>query len=275
MKRWLALATIIGSGLFGLGVTTGYAQRIVSGFYGNAPPRFATENSFQGSAFTFCRAMFQSNRREKRGWSTDYPMADINFPIRLAELTRTRIARQPGTLDPEYVVVRLTDQELFQCPYVLFEDAGTIDLAEDEIENLRNYLLKGGFLFVSDYWGEQALEQFDDAMEQVLPRSDYPIIPLTLDHPIWQTHFRMTKIPQMPSIQSWRRSGGDTDRGVTDPPNPRAIVDRKGQLMVVMVHNSDIPDGWEREGEDPAYFYRFSPDAYQVGINVLLHAMTH
>jgi hypothetical protein len=45
--------------------------------------------------------------------------------------------------------------------------------------------------------------------------------------------------------------------------------------MVVMLHNTDIPDGWEREGEDPAYFYRFSPEAYAVGINIALYAMTH
>ena len=45
--------------------------------------------------------------------------------------------------------------------------------------------------------------------------------------------------------------------------------------MVVMTHNTDIADSWEREGEDPAFFYQFSPDGYAVGVNVLLHAMTH
>jgi hypothetical protein len=79
----------------------------------------------------------------------------------------------------------------------------------------------------------------------------------------------------MASIQSWRRSGGTTERGVTDPVDARGIVDEHGRLMVVMIHNSDIPDGWEREGEDPDYFYQFSPNAYSVGINVLLYAMTH
>jgi hypothetical protein len=87
--------------------------------------------------------------------------------------------------------------------------------------------------------------------------------------------FDLKEVPQMPSIQSWRRSGGNTDRGVTDPPDARGIADDHGRLMVVMIHNSDIPDGWEREGEDPEYFYRFSPDAYAVGINVLLYAITH
>jgi hypothetical protein len=96
-----------------------------------------------------------------------------------------------------------------------------------------------------------------------------------MDHPLWHMLFDLKEVPQMPSIQSWRRSGGNTDRGVTDAPDARGIADDRGRLMVLMIHNSDIPDGWEREGEDPAYFYRFSPDAYAVGINVLLYAITH
>ena len=275
MGRPRLWVTAVLLGMLGLGASTGFAQRIVAGFYGTAAPRFANQNSFQGT-FTFCRAMFSSDRREKRGWGTDYPMADINFPIRLAELTKTRVARQPGPdRQPEYVVVRLTDPELFQCPYVLMVDAGTIALDNDEVDSLRAYLLKGGFVFVSDTWGELAREQFDEEIGRVLPEADYPMAGLEIDHPMWQSHFRMEVLPQMPSIQSWRRSGGNTDRGVTEPPEARAIADRHGRLMVVMIHNSDIPDGWEREGEDPEYFYRFSPDAYKVGVNVLLYAMTH
>ena len=219
--------------------------------------------------------MFGSNRREKRGWETDYPGADINFSIRLAELTKTRVAKQPTGTDPEHVVVRLTDDELFRCPYLLFQDAGTMALRPDEIARFREYLLKGGFAFVSDTWGERAREQFDQEMSQVLPPSEYPVIELPIEHPLWRTQFMIEAVPQMPSIQSWRRSGGNTDRGVTEAVEPRAIADDRGRLMLVMVHNSDIPDGWEREGEDPEYFYRFSPDAYAVGINVFLYAITH
>ena len=58
-------------------------------------------------------------------------------------------------------------------------------------------------------------------------------------------------------------------------PDARGIADTRGRLMVVMVHNTDLPDGWEREGEDPDYFFQFSPDAYAVGIDVVLYAMTH
>jgi Domain of unknown function (DUF4159) len=255
----------------------GFAQRIWYGGYGYTPPRFPTRHSFQGS-FNFCRAMFDSNRREKRGWSTDYPGADLNFSTRLKELTKAPVTMQLDTDEedvPDAVVVRLTDAALFKCPYLLMQDAGTADFSGEEAAQLGDYLLKGGFLFVSDYWGPYAKAQFDEQIGLALPRREYPIVDLPIQHPIWHALFDLKTVPQMPSIQSWRRTGGQTDRGVVDPPSARGIADRRGRLMVVMLHNTDIPDGWEREGEDPEYFYRFSPDAYAVGINIVLYAMTH
>ena len=259
------------------GATAGFAQRIWFGGYGYTPPRFPTAHTFKGS-FNFCRAMFQSNRREKRGWSTDYPGADLNFSTRLAELTKAPVTMRldaEGEDAADAVVVRLTDDALFKCPYLLMQDAGTAVFSPDEVVRLREYLLKGGFVFASDYWGDLAREQLDEQLALALPPSQYPIVDLPLNHSIWRTLFDVKKVPQMPSIQSWRRSGGNTDRGVIDPPSARGIADEHGRLMVVMLHNTDVPDGWEREGEDPEYFYRFSPDAYAVGINIVLYAMTH
>jgi hypothetical protein len=261
--------------LLGVGAGSVHAQGIFSGFYGRIAPRFPTASSFRGE-FNFCRVMFSSNRREKRGWDTDYPGAEINFSVRLAELTKTRVTRQPNGGDAEYVVVRLTDPSLFQCPFVLMQDAGTAIFNDEEVAQFRSYLLKGGFVFVSDYWGERGRQQFDDQMARVLPRSEYPIIDLPLEHPIWHTQFSLKELPQMPSIQSWRRSGGDAERGVAEgTQSARGIADKQGRLMVVMIHNSDIPDGWEREGEDHEYFMRFSPGAYSVGIDIVLYALTH
>ncbi len=262
---------------FMLVASAAFAQRIWYGGYGYTPPRFPTRDSFTGS-FNFCRAMFDSNRREKRGWSTDYPGADLNFSTRLAELTRTPVTMRHDAEEgesPDAVVVRLTDEALFRCPYILMEDAGTASFKPEEAKRLGEYLRKGGFLFVSDYWGEWAREQFDEQIGRALSPAEFPIIDLPLSHPIWHTLFDLKEIPQMPSIQSWRRTGGNTDRGVFDPPSARGIADSRGRLMVVMLHNTDIPDGWEREGEDPEYFFRFSPDAYAVGIDIVLYALTH
>jgi hypothetical protein len=217
--RWATVGALAVIGLLAIGVGAGHAQRIFAGFYGTTPPRFPNANSFQGG-FTFCRAMFTSNRREKRGWDTDYPGADINFSIRLSELTKTRTIRQPTGTDPEYVVVRLTDPALFHCPYVLMEDAGTIFLRDDEIAPFREYLLKGGFVFVSDYWGAAGEGTIRRGDRSRAAAADFPIVDVPLGHPLWHTQFQLDEVPQMPSIQSWRRSGGNTDRGVTDRPRP-------------------------------------------------------
>jgi Domain of unknown function (DUF4159) len=142
-----------------------------------------------------------------------------------------------------------------------------------------DYLLKGGFLLVSDYHGTLAKEQFDEEIGRALPRSQFPVVDLTPpDHALWRMMFPVSRLPQMASIQTWRRTGGDTiERWNEDgsPPNVRGITDANGRLMVVMVHNTDLPDGWEREGEDPDYFFRFSPEAYAVTIDIVLYSMTH
>jgi len=274
------LAAIIGA--VGAHVTAIHAQRIWSGFYGRTPPKFPTATTFEGS-FHFCRVMFTSDRREKQGWSTDYPGADINLSVRLAELTKVRVAmtRDGEEAVPDAVVVQLTDDALFQCPFTLMEDAGTALFTDSEVKRLREYLLKGGFLFVSDYHGTAAQEQFNEEIGRVLPRAEYPIVDLTPpehDHPLWHMMFPVSHLPQIASIQTWRRTGGSTIERWNlngDPPDAHGIADEHGRLMVVMVHNSDIPDPWEREGEDTEYFFKFSPDAYAVGIDVVLYSMTH
>jgi hypothetical protein len=256
-----------------------YGQQIWRGGYGYTPPRFPTPTSFTGS-FNFCRVLFNSNRREKSGWSTDYPGADLNFSTRLAELTKTdvKMTHETGEDDtPDAVVVRLTDDALFRCPFVLMEDAGTARFSDAEVVRLREFLLKGGFLLVADYHGTYAKAQFDEEIGRVLSPNKYHVVDLPPTHAIWNTMFRLQKLPQMASIQTWRRTGGSIERWNDDGsgPDARGITDDRGRVMVVMLHNTDVPDGWEREGEDPAYFFHYSPDAYAVGIDVILYALTH
>src|SRR3954462_5336987 len=167
-RRWTGAVVIA---LIAIGAGVGSAQQIFSGYYGYTPPRFPTASSFKG-AFNMCRVMFTSNRREKRGWDTDYPGADINFSIRLGELTRTRVGMSEGSGEgdePEYVVVRPTDEALFQCPFVLVEDGGTAYFSEQDVIRLREYLQKGGFILAADYWGTAAREQWDEEIGRVLP----------------------------------------------------------------------------------------------------------
>ena len=255
-----------------------WQRRRYGGFYGREPSaRFATDASFDG-AFNFCRLYFTSVRRyaSGQGWWTDYPDADTNFSIRLSELTKTHVSRRSDG-EPNHLVVRATDDALFQCPFVLMEDAGAAAFSDAEIHKLREYLLKGGFLWVDDFWGPDAWDDWMVELARILPGPEYEVRDITPAHPVFRTMFDIKRLPQIPSIQFWRRSGGETSEYGRDSlePHIRGISDARERLMVLITHNTDIADAWEREGEDPEFFYRFSPDGYAVGINVLMYAMTH
>jgi len=242
------------------------------------PPRLATPAIADGQ-FHFCRLMYASATREAggQGWRTDYPGADINFSIRFAELTKTAVSTN-GEGDPEHFVVRSSgDDSLFRCPFVHIEDAGTVQFSGADVSQLSNYLRKGGFMWSDDFWGDRAWENWAEEIGRVLPPSRYPIVDIPVTHSMFQTVYNVKRILQVPAISQWRRSGGETsERGWESAQvNTRGIFDEKGRLMVLMTHNTDISDTWEREGEDAEYFYRFSPEGYAIAINVMLYAMTH
>jgi hypothetical protein len=241
-------------------------------------PRFATR-ALKDGQFHFCRLMYESVYREQggSGWRTDYPGADINFSIRFAELTKTAVSID-GEGDPEYFVVRSSgDDNLFHCPYVHIEDAGTAAFTNADVAQLREYLLKGGFMWSDDFWGSRAWAVWEQEIGRVLPPERFPIVDIPVTHAMFQTIFSVKRILQVPAISRWRYNGGETSERGADSAivNTRGIFDEKGRLMVLMTHNTDISDTWEREGEDVEYFYRFSPEGYAIAINVLVYAMTH
>ncbi len=244
---------------------------------GRFPPRFPTATSFDGG-FNFCRLVYTSVRREEggSGWTTDYPDADINFSIRLSELTKTKISKQASG-DPNHLTVRLVDPSMFQCPFLSATDIGSGQFDDAEVAALRAYLEKGGFLWVDDFWGPYAWDVWVEQISKVLPPGQYPIRDLTPDHPIYRTLFEFAELPQVPNIGFWRRSGGQTSERfeMSAEPHFRGISDAHGRLMVVMTHNTDISDAWEREGEDPQFFLNFSPNGYAVGLDIVLYGMTH
>jgi hypothetical protein len=243
------------------------------GYYLRTP----TPQSFDGS-FNFCRIMTSYSTLGDRGgggWMVDYPRADINLSIRLSELTKTPISLQPSG-EPNHLVLRLTDPELFQCPFIMMTEVGRTYFEPDEAERLRTYLLKGGFLWADDFWGSYAWDHWASEFSKVLPPAEYLTKDLTLDHSIFRTQFVMRRIPQIPSINHWYDSGDTSERGSDSAvPHARGIADAQGRLMVLITHNTDIGDSWEREADDPTYFYKFSVDGYAFGINVLLYAMGH
>jgi uncharacterized protein DUF4159 len=236
----------------------------------------ARPDSFDGR-FHYCRAAYRVNPAgDGGGWLTDYPLADIDLSIRLSELTKIPVSFD-ATNQPRHLIVRLTDDELYQCPFIMMQEVGTLFFSDMDAAKLRTYLLKGGFLWVDDFWGSYAWDIWAAQIKKVLPPSEFPIVDLQADHPLFHTMFDLPGIPQVPSINFWYGSrGGTSERGADSAQvHVRGISDQNGRLMVLMTHNTDVSDSWEREGEDPDYFFKFSVHGYQVAVNVLLYALTH
>jgi hypothetical protein len=258
-----------------------FAQQIwTGGGYGRVrrmAPKWAKLSDFNGS-FLYCRGYYEQVRGEAggTGWWTDYPNADHNFSVRLAELTRIYVKDWHTT--PNFVVVSLEDPLLHRCPILFMEDVGTLQFSEEEVRNLREFFLKGGFLWVDDFWGSAAWNYWSREIARVLSPGEYPIFDIPLDHPIMHSLYDVKEFPQIPSINFWsNQSYHQTSERGSDSAQVhfRGIQDSHGRLMVLMTHNTDIADAWEREGEDHQYFDLFSPRGYAVGVNVVVYAMTH
>jgi hypothetical protein len=235
--------------------------------------------NFKNDVFTFVRIEYDSYRGGygRRGWGggwrTDWPDADLNLSFRLQQLTALRVNPNPITL-------RLTDPKLFDYPFVYIVEPGALAFSEDEVLALRKYLTNGGFLMVDDFWGDYEWDNFYREIKRVFPDREPTELPV--DHEIFRCVYHLKTKPQIPSINAawqgraegitWERGHG----GNTETVHYKGIFDDKGRMMAFIGHNTDLGDGWEREGEDPWYFHEFSEKkAYPLGINIIVYAMTH
>ena len=237
-------------------------------------------NIFPTNSFTFCRIQYTSYQEAPmfnyRGrWAIDYPESDQHFSWRLSELTTLDVPKNDRG-EYEHVVVKLTDEELFDYPFIYMVEVGYLIFDKEEVKRLREYLLRGGFLMVDDFWGEDEWTNWALQIARVLDPVEYPIIELELDHPIFNCVFEIKEKPQVPAPHHWLNYGRTWERLDAKQANYRGIYDKNGRLMVVMCHNTDLGDGWEREGLNQEYFEEFSvKKAYPMGINIVVYAMTH
>jgi hypothetical protein len=273
-RRLAVTLALVAAGLTAFGAS-GEAQRRRgnrSGGFGFQARATQPPRSFDGQ-FNFCRVAFRGWRGSS--WAVDYPWADQNFMTRVSELTKTPISRTPAG-EPNHVIVQLADPELFDCPFVMMTEPGNIFLDDAEVAQLRAYTIKGGFLWADDFWGTREWYGFEEEIRKVFPSGSHRIVDLPLTHQIFNQVFHVRRVPQIPSINAWYGTGGTSERGSDSAvPHVRAIMDDRERIVVLITHNTDFGDSWERESEDPNYFREFSVDGYAFGINVLVYAMTH
>lgn len=276
MKRWLCIAlvaTAVPYGIFGL-PDASFAQLLWERGSAHDPdlmPRLV----FPNDTFTFCRIRYTSWNRQPK-WAVDYPDSDLNFSQRLEELTTINVSRDDQG-EIRHVVLKITDEELFNYPFIYMIEVGELAFTDEEVERLRTYLLRGGFLMVDDFWGPNEWDNWEYEIGRVFPPDEYKMVELGLDHPIFNMVFVLKEKPQVPSLYFWNGTGLTSERyHKSKDPHYKGIFDKNGRLMVVICHNTDLGDGWEREGENESYFNEFSAKkAYPLGINIVVYAMTH
>ena len=133
MRRGGVKAVLLSMAIAGLALaSSAAAQRGRSAF--RLPP-----NAEYDGAFRFCRIMFRQNPNgDGNGWSVDYPRADINLPYRLSELTTTWVSKDAsGT--PNHAVMRLTDPEIYRCPFIMMTEPGALYIDDDESLHCSKY----------------------------------------------------------------------------------------------------------------------------------------
>ncbi|HEY3968018.1 MAG TPA: DUF4159 domain-containing protein [Planctomycetaceae bacterium] len=236
-------------------------------------PTWEYPADFRHDVFTFVRIQYDSlgQRGFREPWRNDYPDCDWNFSFRLQQLTSLAV-------DPNGKVLRLTDPALFDHPFIYMSNVSNMDLSDAEVDALRGYLLKGGFLMADDFWAPAEWRHLRSVMQRVFP--DRSPRELSLEHEIFHIVYDLQELPQVPSIHAWR-NGDKFEYWHGDPEGDEAphfygMFDNSGRLMALLCHNNDIGDGWEREGEEKEYFQLYSEKwSYPLGINIVTYAMTH
>ena len=230
---------------------------------------------FPDGDFVLCRLAYDEVRRFGRGWRTDFPLGERNLSVRFSELTRTRVSRRADG-SPNHYVVRLSDDELFSCPFLMAGDVGSMGIDEYDATRLREYLLKGGFLWTDDMWGDEQWNLWRQEIGKVFPPNEYPIEEVTTADPVFNAQFVIREMPQIANLGFWQANGHTSEQGAhSATPHFHAIRDKHGRIMVAMTRNTDIADAFEREGDSREFFAKFGAPGYSLGINVLLYALTH
>ena len=198
-----------------------------------------------------------------RSWTVDYPEAEYHFHLGVSRLTRVDIGQQARML-------RVTDDAIFDYPWLYAVEVGRWSLDETEAARLREYLDRGGFLMVDDFHGTLQWQGFVESMQRVFP--DRPIVEISEGDEVFHVLYDLNQRIQIPGIRALMSGRTYEEDGVT--PHWRGIYDDDGRLVVAINFNMDLGDAWEH-ADDPRYPEPMTTLAYRFAVNYVVYAMTH
>lgn len=233
--------------------------------------RSYTDGPSKDSEFVYGRLRYHmtvwGQRMREVAWHHDYPYSDETFPTVVAEVTNIK------TSPNSYQIVDIDSPDLFKFPFYYFCEPGFIDILPKDAANLRNYLDRGGFLFVDDFrtapydnryipGGEDDINHFRMEMKKVYP--DREFVRLRLDDPIFNTFYKIESL-EVKAPYVFRGQG---------PAEFWALRDPEGHIQMILNDNNDVSEAWEWLDEG-RYSMHDAATSFQFGIDYLIYAMTH
>ena len=227
-------------------------------------PTVSLNSDADSNLFTFVRLKYGGQMTWRSSWRVDWPASDRNFIWQLRKQTNINA-------DPREKIIEVGSTDLFDYPFAYMLEVGSLRLSQRDAENLREYLLRGGFIFIDDFHGEREWRQFYNEFKKIFPKREPVDIPIS--HHIFRCFFKIEELMQIPGLRSIF-SGRTYERFDGYPAYCRGVYDDRGRLMMMINFNTDLGDAWEHAAEN--YYPReYSDMALKMGINAVIYALTH
>ena len=197
-------------------------------------------------------------------WTQDYPRADRHFAQAVRRLTRVHVRSVEQPVNPD------DGDDIYNWPWLCAGEMGDWNLTDAQARTLREYLLRGGFLMLDDFWGPEEYERFDQSMKRVFP--DRPVVEIENKDAIFHTVYDLDDRYQI--LGQWALYGRMMSRVEGTVAHWMGVYDDKGRLMVAICFNSDLGDSWEW-ADEPRYPEKFSALGIRIGVNYVMYALTH
>jgi hypothetical protein len=188
-------------------------------------------------------------------WRHDYPAAETNLMRIITEVTSLAAYRDGGR------IVDVGDTTIMKYPISYMSEPGFWTMNDQEAANMRNYLMKGGFIIFDDFGGEH-WTNLAVQMSRLLPRARW--IQLDASHPIFHSFFDIDSLDDL--LPSYR--GQPTFFGLFEDNDPSK------RMYAIANYNDDIGENWEYS-ETGLLPVEASNESYKFGINYIIYALTH
>ena len=228
-----------------------------------AQDRVATDSEFHFTRLAFGVYGRTPTNNPDEPWLRDWPDAEDHLLQGVKRLTLLNIG--------ESRQASLLDDSIFEYPVAYAVKVGYWELSREEVDRLREYLVRGGFLIVDDFHGPEQWAQFMASIQRVFPGRAFVEIPD--NHEIFHVHFDLDDRKQIPGAQAIL-NGVTMEHRLGVPEYWRGIYDDAGRLVVAINFNMDMGDAWEH-ADDAFYPEPLTALAYRVGINYIIYSMTH